>query len=168
MSKYIIGSIARPVGLKGEVIINPDTYDINRYFELDAVYAGRSEETSTILSIESVRIHKGRPVIKFESIDSRSDAENIVDYVLFIDEKDRVELPEGIYFIHDIIGMHVYSIDEEFIGIVKDVLTLPAQNIYIVHHNNKEVMIPAVDEFIESIDNEDKIIRIKPIEGLLE
>ncbi len=166
--KYRIGSIARPVGMKGEVIVNPDTYDVERFFDLDMVYAGRSEEVSELLTVESVRIQKERPILKFESINSRSDAEKIVDYILFVDEKDRIELPEGIYFIHDIIGMDVYSVDEEYIGKVKDVLTLPAHNIYIVHHNNKEVMIPAVDEFIESIDEEENIIRIRPIEGLLE
>ncbi len=154
--------------MKGEVVVNPDTFDVNRYFILKSVFVGRSEDNAGLLSVESVRIQKERPIIKFTSIDSRDDAEKLVGRILYVDEANRIELPEGFYFIHDILGMQVYTVDEKYIGEVKDVLSLPAHNVYVVSYKEKEVMIPAVDEFIDLIDEEKKIIRIKPIEGLLE
>lgn len=167
-SKFRIGSIARCIGMKGEVVVNPDTFDINRFYDLDSVYVGHSEDASKQLSIESVRLHKERPVLKFSSADSRNDAEQLVGKRVYVDENERIELPEGRLFIHDIIGMKVYTVDKSFVGHVKDVLQLPAHNIYVVSHDDKEVLIPAVDEFIDSIDEDERTIRIKPIEGLLE
>jgi len=167
-TKYRIGSIARPVGMNGEVIVNPDTYDVNRYLDLEEVFVGKSEQTSDLYKIQSVRFNKQRPVLKFESIDSREDAENIIDLILYVDEKNRIELPGGVHFIHDIIGMKVFTVDDEYIGDINDVLELPAQNVYVVIYKGNELMIPAVDEFIDSIDITKRIIRIKPIEGLLE
>ncbi len=154
--------------MKGEVVINPDTFDINRFLDLESVFLGRTEETAGLLTVEAVRIHKARPVVKFTSIDSRGDAAKLLDKIVYVDENKRIELPEGYYFIHDIIGMKVYTIDDSYVGKVQDVLQLPAHNVYVVDYKEKEVMIPAVDEFIDSIDEEKEIIRIKPIEGLLE
>ncbi len=156
------------MGMKGEVVVNPDTFDINRYYKLQSVFVGPTEEKAELLSVESVRIHKERPIIKFASIDARDDAEEIVGDILYVDEQDRIELPEGYYFIHEIMGMDVYTVDEEYIGKIKDVLPLPAHNIYVVSYKEKEVMIPAVDEFIKAVDLGKKIIRIQPIEGMLE
>lgn len=167
-SKYRIGSIARCVGIKGEVVINPDTFDINRYFKLKSVLVGRTADKAELLSVETVRVYKQRPIIKFTSVDSRNDAEKLVDKILYVDEEDRIELPEGYFFIHDLVGMRVYTVDDLYIGEVTDVLSFPAHTIYVVSDKEKEIMIPAVDEFIDLIDEEKKIIRIKPIEGLLE
>jgi len=166
--KYRIGTIAKCIGLKGEVAVNPDTFDITRFFDLESVFVGRTDTTVDLLSIESVRLHKERPIIKFETVHSRDDAEQLTGMLLFVDEKDRIDLPEGQFFIHDIIGMSVYTVDDRFVGNVQEVLPLPAHNVYVISDGEKEVMIPAVDEFIDSIDEKNKIIRIKPIEGLLE
>jgi 16S rRNA processing protein RimM len=166
--KYRIGSIARSFGMKGEVIVNPDTYDINRYFDLRDVYIGHTGTINERHTVESVRMHQERPIIKFDRIDTRSQAEDLAGQTLFVDEKDRIELPDGVIFIHDIIGMKVLSDDASYVGTVRDVLLLPAHNVYVVEASGREILIPAVDAFIESIDIGEKEIRIKPIEGLLE
>jgi 16S rRNA processing protein RimM len=166
--KYRIGRIARGFGMKGEVIVSPDTYDVNRYINLHDVYIGYNETRNEPYTVESVRMHQGRPVIKFDRIDTRSQAENLAGQTLFVDEKERIELPEGVLFIHDIIGMKVFSDDASYVGTVRDVLLLPAHNVYVVEASGREILIPAVDAFIESIDMEAREIRIKPIEGLLE
>lgn len=154
--------------MKGEVIINPDTFDINRFFDLESVFVGHTEDTTETMIVETVRIQKTRPVVKFASIDSRDDAETLLNKNMYVDENQRIVLPEGHFFIHDLIGMSVYTIDDKFVGKVKDVLQLPAHNVYVIKYNEKEVMVPAVEEFIDLIDTENEIIRIKPIEGLLE
>jgi 16S rRNA processing protein RimM len=166
--KFRIGSITRCIGMKGEVIINPYTFDPDRFFQLHSVYLGPSEDKCKQYSVDNVRFHKDRPIVKFSTVESRSDAEKLVGHILFIDEEDVIELPEGILFIHDIIGMDVYTVNDIYIGKVKDVLQFPAQNVYVVSHDGKEIMIPAVDEFLEHIDKKMRTIRIKPIEGLLE
>jgi 16S rRNA processing protein RimM len=168
-AKFRIGSIARCIGLKGEVAINPDTFDIRRFLALKSVYVGHTDEITDLLTVENVRIYKERPIVKFVSIDSRDDAEKIVGRIVYVDETERIELPEGHLFIHEIIGMDVYTVGNEYVGSVIDVLSLPAHNVYVISSDGKkEVMIPAVDEFIDSIDAEHNSIRIKPIEGLLE
>jgi 16S rRNA processing protein RimM len=166
--KYRIGAIARSIGIKGEVIVHPETYSIERFFDLSEVWVGASEQTAVVYPVEIVRMHKNRPVIKFANVDTRDDADRLRERILYVDETERIQLPPGSYFVHEIIGMRVFTADETYVGVVREVLALPGHNVYVVRDAGKEYLIPAVDEFIDSIDADTRMIRINPIDGLLD
>ena len=84
---------------------------------------------------------------------------------VFID-RTGVELPEGRHFIADLIGLNVVDADSgEALGVVADVLTPPAHEVYVVKGEH-EYLIPAVDEFVIETNVEGGYIRVRLIEGM--
>ena len=159
----VIGKIVAAFGLKGEVKVVPFTDFPERFKELGEVYIG-SEAAGRMRSIESVRLHKGSVLIKFEGIDDITAAENLRGAEIRIRESDLVPLEEGSYYIHDLIGLDVLTTEGENLGKVTEVLTGPAQDVYVT----ERAMIPAVKEFVVSIDLQKKQIVVNPIEGLVQ
>ena len=150
------GEVISVHGLRGEVKVYPwaDSPDF-------------LEEFDTLYIAENVRADKNVVIIKFEGIDNVETARNLVGKVLYLD-KDEIELPEGYHFVVDLIGCKIINDDtNQEIGTVKDVKNLGASDIYYIDGNDgKEYLFPAVDEFIVSTDTDNKIIRVKVIEGM--
>jgi 16S rRNA processing protein RimM len=168
LTKYRIGIAARPVGLKGELTVRPDTFDIQRYFDLTSVFIGPTEHQSVEYQLEQARVHGNRLVIKVRGIDSRIEAEKLNGCYLYVDEEHRIDLPEGKHFIHDLIGLQAVDESGESLGLVKEVLPMPAHPVYVIENATGEHMVPALDEFIIRIDIAAGKIVIRPIEGLFE
>ncbi|MEG2857541.1 MAG: ribosome maturation factor RimM, partial [Clostridia bacterium] len=84
--------------------------------------------------------------------------------VVFIN-KIGIALPDGQYFIADLIGLSVYSKDA-CIGKIKDVLTLPANDVYVVSGDDGEYMIPVVREFVHEIDMAARRVNVTIIPGM--
>jgi len=87
---------------------------------------------------------------------------------LEIEKDDLIKLPEGRYFIFDIIGLKVITTEDKEVGKVKEVISLPANDVYVVQGDQKEYDIPAIKEIVKQIDLERKVMIIEPKEGLLE
>ena len=86
--------------------------------------------------------------------------------ILYIDRKD-AHLPEGSFFLADVMGMEVRDAKTgEILGNIADVLTLPANNVYVVRGGAREILIPAVDEFVAEVDLDGSCMRVNMVEGL--
>jgi 16S rRNA processing protein RimM len=101
-------------------------------------------------------------------VDTRNEAEKLVGSFLFVSAGERVPLASGSYFVDQIIGLRVVSDDGTVVGVVKQVLKLPAQDVYVVEKRGEEIMIPAVREFVLRIDLQEGVMVVKLIEGLAE
>ena len=168
MELIAIGKIAKPVGIRGELKIIPLTDDLNRFSDLRTVMTGATAERVVERPIVHVRISAQHVVAALDGISSVEEAELLKNDFVFIPE-DQKKLPrEGQYFIDRIIGCTVEAEDGTVVGILADVLKLPANDVWVVRSDEKEILIPAVKEFIESVDEARKRIVIHVIEGLLE
>ncbi|NLN15092.1 MAG: ribosome maturation factor RimM [Tissierellia bacterium] len=167
MDYTIVGKIINTHGIKGEVKVYPLTDDIERFSDLEKVYIGDSKKK---FHIDRVRYHKGFPIIGFREIQDINEVLPYRDEYIYVDQEDRIVLPEDHYFIHDLIDCSVYDMDNNLIGILKDVIQYTANDVYVVKDeaNRKEYLIPAVKEFVKEVDIENKRIYIDPIEGMIE
>ncbi len=166
--EYIqVGKITNTHGIKGELKVTPLTDDINRFDDLNSVFIG---EEKTKVNIEKTWYKKGFVIIKFKEFDDINQVISYKDEYVYIDEEDKVQLPEDTYFIFDIIGCKVVDTSDNNIGIVKNVLTNFSNDVYVVEDTKlrKEHLIPAVKQFVVDVNIEEKIITIEPIEGLIE
>lgn len=159
----VIGKIVAPFGLKGEVKVVPFTDFPERFKEMDEACVG-SEEAGEMRRIESVRFHKGTILIKFEGVADITAAEELRGAEVRIRESDLVPLEEGSYYVHDLIGMDVLTTEGEDLGKVKEVLTGRANDVYVTDR----ALVPAVKEFVKSIDLQKRQIVVEPIEGLVQ
>lgn len=162
-----VGKIINTHGVKGEVKVYPLTNNIYRFDQLKKVYLG---ENKLKVNIEKVRYHKGMVIIKFIGINNINQIISFKDEFIYVDEEDRIELPEGHYFIYDIVGCVVNNIHGEKVGTVIDVIQSASNDVYVVkgHGVDKEYLIPAIKEFIVHVDVDEKKIIIDPIEGMIE
>jgi 16S rRNA processing protein RimM len=163
-----VGRITKSVGIKGEVRVSMLTDSPERFAKLKAVWCGADETTAVRCSILSMRIEQSAVVLRLKEIDSRSLADEHRGKFLFIESKDVVTPAKGSYFIHDIIGMKVVTEAGEDVGSVRDVMELPANDVWVVAVGTKEFLIPAIKEVIRQVDLKSRTVVIRPLEGMLE
>ncbi|MEX0821575.1 MAG: ribosome maturation factor RimM [Rhodothermales bacterium] len=169
----LMGRIWRPHGLDGEVKIIPETDDPKRFEDLEVVHTGRTASTTETRAVEKVRFQttkKGTLVIvKLEGVDSREKAAELNKSSVFVRREDVPPLADDEYFVHDLIGLTAVLDEGGEIGLVDNVLDLPGQNVLVIAREGREpAMVPAVPEFVRSIDLTSGRVVIRPIEGLLE
>ena len=165
MDYISIGKITNTHGIKGELKVYPLTDDIKRFDILEKAYIG---EDKIPVNVESVKYHKNLAILKFKEYNNINEVVDFKDYYIYVDKDGRVELPEGHFFIYEILDSQVFDLDENLIGYLSDVIQGPANDIYLIKDGEKEYLIPAVGEFIKKIDLEKKRIYIQPIEGMIE
>ncbi len=162
MSEYfLIAKIVSIVGKDGFVKILSFSDFPERFFDLKKVYLDFFGEKK-IFFVDAVKHQKNFFALKFKNFDNENDTQILLGKEVFVDEANIVKLPENYFFIHDLIGSKVFR-NEKFLGVIKDVLTYPANDVYLIEGNKgSELLIPALSELIESFDPEDKILILKP------
>ena len=120
------------------------------------------------VKIENVR-YKGKIVIlKVSNISDRDTAERQKDRNVYIWEDQTEKLPEGTYYVRDILGFSVFDTEDNQLGVLRDVTGSGAQDILnIIDKEGKNIMIPAVPEFLISADMKEKKIIVRLIEGMI-
>ncbi len=168
MDNYLrVGVITTTHGIKGEVKVYPTTDDINRFKDLKKIYLDTGKEYLP-LEIEGVKYFKQLVILKFKDIKDINDIEKYKGKDLLIDRKDAIELEEDEYFIFDLIDSEVYTEDGNKLGVLTEVLTSAANDVYIVKTNdNKEVLIPSIKECILDVDIANKRIKVHLLDGLI-
>ena len=162
---HAIAKITNTSGLKGEVKLKPlSRYSID-YIMTKDLHVGQIENNLSSLKLES-KVGDGKKMkFKFQGIDSCREAENIVGKTIYIDsEKD-----DNINFIgENVIGFSVETESGKKAGILKDVMWLPANDVYVILKDGKELLVPVLDEFIVSLSMDDKKLIIYDVDGLLD
>jgi len=168
MEKIKIAKIVNAVGLKGEVKVYNYSDDRERFEKLEEVIV--SGKTESVRKILGVRYQGNMVILKLEGVSDRNAAEALKEYDVYITEDDLRELPEDTFYVRDLIGMKVID-DGEYgeIGILRDVIQNTSQDIYAVRTEaGKDVLIPAVKEFIREVDMEKRVIRTTLIPGFID
>ncbi len=155
------GKIVNTHGVRGELKIQPwaDGPEFLKGFR--KLYVdGKPFE------VISAKVHKGCVIAAFAGIDSIDSANLLRNKIVFIDRED-AKLPKGAYFLQDLMGLTVIDDDTgKTVGELTDIMDMPASNIYVIKGENGEILVPAVPEFIKTVDTEDGFIRIRFIEGM--
>jgi 16S rRNA processing protein RimM len=167
LTHFKIGQIVKTQGLRGEVRVYSTTDDIYRFDDLDTFYIGKDFETE--YKVERVRYKGNLVIMKIKGIDTVEVAEKLRSKNIYVSREESRELEEDEFFIADMIGMDVYTIDNKHVGTLKDVLQYSANDVYVIEgEENKEYLIPAVMKFVPEIDMEERKMIIDPIKGMLD
>ncbi|MGM0436687.1 MAG: ribosome maturation factor RimM [Bacillota bacterium] len=163
-----IGQIIKNQGNKGEVRVFPLTDFPKRFEFLDKVFLEKDEEIIE-KEIETVRIHNGKYIaIKFTDINDIGKALELKDYYLKIPRELMVPLKKDEYYIDEIIGFKVKTNKGKELGVLEKVQDTGGTDIFIIKGKKKKYMIPATKEIIIEIDEENKLMIVDPIPGLLD
>lgn len=165
MENYLeIGQIVNTHGLKGDLKVMPWCDDAGIFDELAYVVIDGIE-----FDIEKSRMQKNMVLLKLEGIDHINDAEKYRNKVLTVPREELGDLPEGTYYICDLLGCSVETVDGRSLGKICDIIKTGSNDVYVVEdESKKQVLIPVIDEVVKSVDIEEKQIVIEPLKGLID
>lgn len=168
MQRYLeVGKIVSTHGIAGEMKIYPWADSASALIKLKNVFWDPDGKNS--VRVVSARTHKNMLLLKVEGVDSIESARRFIERTVYAD-RDEVIMENGSFFVVDLIGLEaVNSSDGSHIGTLCDVTNTGVQDIYHIKLDSGEVrMVPAVPFFVKEVDLEHGLVRIEPIEGLLE
>ena len=158
----IVGRVVAARGPRGEVQVDvisdsPDRFSAGGFLYLN-------DQPHRIQS--SSMLPKGRVSLKLEGINSRSEAESLRGNLLMVPEGMVPPLAEGDYYHFQIVDMHVYTEEGEYLGQITQILSTGSNDVYVVSRGGEELLIPAVDEVIKEVDVEKAVMTVELPGGL--
>ena len=166
MTKQVhpVAEITTTSGYMGEVRLKPFSRFSIDYIMEKTLQIGTSYDNLIDLKLEKAIGNGKRMRFKFEGIDSELKAKNIIGKTIYANTKadDEINLIAS-----DLIGFDVVTDTGDYVGELKDVMWLPANDVYVVFNGGKELLIPIVNEVVLSVDYDKKQILIANIDGLI-
>ena len=168
MERYLeIGQIVNTFGIKGQVKVNPFTEDIKKFDKLNEIYVDKKKELQ-LFQIENVNYNKHTVILKLKGIDTIEQAEEYRNCYIKIDREKEEKLPEGVYYIVDLLGLDVYTDEGKLLGKVDDIYNTGSNDIYVVKDElGKQILLPGIEEVLKQVDLENKKIIVHIINGLI-
>ena len=157
-----IGQILAPWGFKGKLKVEVITDFPQRFAPRSQIYINRQPMT-----IAGTEWHKGKAIIRLDTIDSMEQAEKLRGQVIQIHHSQLQPLPEGQYYHFQLIGLEVWTTQGELLGKISQILTAKSNDNYVVHGAKGEILIPAIEDVVKSVDLDNGRITIEAIDGLL-
>ena len=155
------GQIVNTHGIRGEVKIVPWCDSPEFLCGFDTLYIDEAP-----IRLRAARPHKGNVLAALEGVDTVEGAMALKGKTVHIDRAD-VTLPEGRHFLADLIGLRVVDADSGAeLGVLTEVLTPPAHQVYLVKGPQGGRLIPAVEEFIVETNVDGGYLRVRLIEGM--
>ncbi|HET9251828.1 MAG TPA: ribosome maturation factor RimM [Candidatus Eisenbacteria bacterium] len=163
----LVGTVARAHGLTGEVVVDSWSDAPERFAPGSVLSARLSEgDPRRRLQVASSRPFGGRLLVRFEGVDSRTDAEALRGADLTIPRCEAKPLPEGEHYRFELVGLRARTPAGEPIGEVAGVFTTGANDVIVVRGARGEILIPLIPGVIESVDVPGGSITMNPPAGL--
>lgn len=165
-----VGQIVGAHGLYGELKVEAYSDFPDRFAPGATLFLGEDLEK---VQVTSMRPHKTTLLVQLEAIDDRNEAEEVRGLWLYVPEAEAGELEEGQYWIHDIIGLQVVTVDGTQIGKITDIVATGANDVYVVRpagkiNQGRDVLLPAIADVVERVDLEQGTMVIRLLEGLID
>lgn len=160
-----VGKIINTHGLRGEVKIVTWT-DSPEVFEELKFCIAKMRGVETRLDIKNIKYQKNNIIVAFSQLTSIEEAEKLKNATLLVPREELGELPEGVYYIADLIGCEVFDKNGK-IGDLVDVFGTGSNDVYdIKREGKKNLLVPIIDGVLQSVDIENKKIIIEIPKGL--
>jgi 16S rRNA processing protein RimM len=163
--KVAIAFINKCWGIKGEVIAEPLTRFPQRFEKLEHVNVSGTR-FDIDLTIESVRKHGNKIIIKFLEINDRDEARRISNSYIQVSKTETYELPAGNYYHFQLVGLEVIDSDNKTLGKIEEILDYPASDIFVVRSEDGRLLIPAIKEVVKKIDLKKKRMEVELLPGM--
>jgi 16S rRNA processing protein RimM len=163
-SQFIaVGRVVAPQGTRGEIKVEVMTDFPDRFSPEDVVYI-----KGQAVTIERSRWYRGRVILKLTTIDNVEDAEGLRGLFLEVPQSQLRPLPEGEYYQFQLLGLEVRTSEGELLGRIANILSTGSNDVYVVPSRREELLIPATEDVVKSVDLERGYIVIETIPGLLQ
>lgn len=154
------GQIVNTHGIQGEVKLQPWVDSPAFLLDFPTLYVDGEGK-----KVAGARVHKNMLLVRFQGVDDVNAAMRLKGKTVYLARKD-AKLEPGRFFLADLIGLAVKTEAGDVVGTLTEVMTPPAQNIYVVEGEDGTHMIPAVPEFVKKVDIPGGVVTVALIEGM--
>lgn len=158
----VVGRVVAPWGVRGEIKVEVMTDFPDRFSPQAEVHIDGQPMT-----IERSRWHQGRVILKLATIDSAEAAQGFGGRFLEVPRSQLRPLPKDEYYQFQLLGLEVWTVEGELLGRIAHILPTGSNDVYMVPSRHGELLIPAIEDVVKSVDLERGRIVIEVIEGLL-
>lgn len=159
-----VGRVLRPWGVHGMVKVQVLTDFPERFTASEEFYVG--EDYRPVI-LEQSGGHTGALLLKFAGYDTPEACGELRNQMLYIPTEEATPLQEGEYYIYQIIGLQVWTDEGELLGELTDVWETGANDVYVVDHEGRDVLLPAIPQVILDVDLERKRLTVHLMDGLM-
>lgn len=164
----LVGRVARAHGLRGQVVVNPETDFVAERFQAGAQVWTRVDGREQALTIVDARVEGRRPILAFDGYATVEAADGLAGAELRVPESSLQPLPDGSYYLHQLAGCRVETTEGALVGTVSRVDGGAGAAVLVVDRAGGEVLVPLAQDICVGIDVEARVIRVRMPEGLLE
>lgn len=170
---YLVGKIVNTQALRGEVRVMATTDFPEERFKIGAILAiFNGNKLVETVEVDGHRLHKNFNLLHFKGKDNINDVEKFKGFDLKVagTEREADELDENEFYYDDIIGLEVYTTDEIYLGKVREITSLPSNDVWAIQRPNKgkDILIPYIEDIVIEIDLDDNRVVIDPMDGLID
>ena len=164
---FYLGRVAKTHGLKGEVTVRLDVDDPTTYAKMKHFFL-EINKVLTPYFVEHVKLNGDKLFVKVKDIDTIEMAQNLVGKSVYLPLEMLPKLSGKQFYFHEIVGFTVIDTEKGELGPVSEVLEYPTQAILQVMKDGKEILIPILDQVIQKVERDKKILTITAPEGLID
>ncbi|ACS78267.1 ribosome maturation factor RimM [Maridesulfovibrio salexigens] len=169
MEMLVVAEVVKPHGLRGEVCIESHADSPFLFDEVPCLYLAKKGQKPRRFVVRSSRKHKGRVLLTFKGVEDRDQAENLRGMEILVREADLPESGDDEVYMYELEGMSVELEDGTVVGTISNFILAPGQETWVISSaEGKEILFPAVEEFVLSVDLDAEKVVVEPPEGLLD
>lgn len=160
----VIGRVAKPWGIQGEVKVEIMTDFPDRFSLLRKIYLGPK---AVPFALEGFRLHQGAALLKLEGCQDRAAVEKLRGQLVQIPIEEAMPLEQDEYYEHQIVGLAVWTAGGEHLGTVDEIISTGSNDVYVVRGKGREVLIPALEDVVLEVNLAQGRLIVELIEGLI-
>jgi len=146
-----IGEVVKAQGIKGELKVIPLTENQQRFSELKRIIWSEANGNLKEYQVAGYRPLNQFVLLKLVGIDDLTTAEALGRGYLYIPKSERPNLPPGRYYYDEIISLKVWTVLDDYLGVITDILETGSNDVYVVEKDSFEILIPALKSVIQEI-----------------
>ena len=166
----VVGQIAGPHGVHGELKVKLVTQDPDRFRRLEQVLIGPEGAEPIPWALEGYRLHKGQALLRLAGCHDRDTAGTLRGMLVQIPLEEAIPLEEGEYYEHQILNLDVYTVSGELLGQIVDIIYTGANEVYVVQgaaFEGGELLLPAIEDVVLQVDLEAGRLTVELPDGLI-
>ncbi len=165
---FYVGTIVNKFSFKGELLVKLDTDEPELFLEMESVFIEIGKNLVPFF-VEKSQLHKSLLLrVKFEDVDDEPMADSLMKRELYLPLTALPKLEGNKFYFHEIIEFEMIDTAYGNVGTITGVNDTTSQALFEVDHNGDQVLIPVNDEFIVSLDRENKTMTVTAPDGLIE
>ncbi len=166
--RVIIGKIVGVHGIKGTLKIHSYAESLEIFTPDTIITVSTPDGSQKGYDIDWIKPHSRGALLALKNVNHRDQAKTLVGADLQIEKAALPELETGVYYWYELIGLKVLTTDDRYLGRLESIIETGANDVYVVKNDEREVLIPALESVVQTIDIESNLMRVDLPDGLEE